>query len=110
MVFYLVNEYYEYYNCLSKNTIDNEFKKNDIYSKFYQYMKAKFHNPIFVYHKREQFQADVIKFTDPLMMQATKNVANLLVVLDVFEISVALLLSHTTQGCLKLKITLNSRG
>ena len=75
---------YAYYNDVSKQTIDEQFKKNDIYTKFYQYRKAKHHNPIYVYRKREQFQADVIKFPDPLMMKATNNVANLLVIIDVF--------------------------
>ena len=75
---------YEYYNDHSKQTIDEQFKKNDIYTKFYQYRKAKHHNPTYVYRKREQFQADVIKFPDPLMLEASKNVANLLIVIDVF--------------------------
>ena len=76
---------YKYYkNNFSKRTIEEQFKKNDIYTKFYQYRKAKHHNPIYVYRKREQFQADTVKFPDPLMMKATNNVGNLLVIIDVF--------------------------
>ena len=76
---------YKYYkNDISKRTINNQFKKNDIYTKFKQYRKARTHNPIYVYRKREQFQADCVKFPDPLMLQATENVGYLLVVIDIF--------------------------
>ena len=75
---------YEYYKDLSNKKIDDEFKKNDIYTKFYQYRKAKHHNPIYVYRKREQFQADSVKFPDPLMLKATNNIGYLLVIIDVF--------------------------
>ncbi len=47
---------YEYYKDLSNKKIDDEFKKNDIYTKFYQYRKAKHHNPIYVYRKRNSFK------------------------------------------------------
>lgn len=75
---------YDHYDRISKETIDEEFKKNDIYTRFYQYRRSKYHNPVYVYHKREQFQADTVVFSDPLMMKATKNVKYLLVVIDVF--------------------------
>ena len=43
-------------------------------------------NKLFSLHnrKRELWQADVVKFTDPLMLEATAGVANLLVIIDVF--------------------------
>lgn len=75
---------YDHYTALTKDDIDEQFKKNDIYTKFLQYKRAKHHNPVYVYRKRQQFQADTIKFTDRLMMRATGNVANLLVIIDVF--------------------------
>lgn len=75
---------YDYYNDLSKSVIDEEFKKNDIYSRFHQYRKSKHYNPTYVYKKRDQFQADCIFFKDALMMKATGNTAYLLVVIDVF--------------------------
>ena len=75
---------YDHYKNLSKVQIDEEFKKNDIYTRFRQYKRAKKHNPVYVYRKREQFQADVIKFTDQSMLRASGNVANLLVIIDVF--------------------------
>ena len=75
---------YEYYKDIDNKTIDNQFKKNNIYSRFKQYRRLKHHNPVYVYRKREQFQADTIKFNDPLMMRATGNVVYLLVIIDVF--------------------------
>ena len=62
--------------------IDEEFKKNDIYTKFMQYKRAKHHNPVYVYGKREQFQADTVKFPDPLMKKASRGITNLLVIID----------------------------
>lgn len=74
---------YDYYKDVGKNKVDEEFKKNDIYTKFKQYKRAKHHNPVYVYRKREQFQADIVKFQDPLMLKAS-GVSNLLVIIDVF--------------------------
>ena len=37
------------YNNLSKEVIDKEFFKNDIYSKFKPLRRAKFNNPVYVY-------------------------------------------------------------
>ena len=75
---------YEHYNDIGKQSIDNQFKKNDIYSRFKQYRRLKYYNPVYVYRKREQFQADTIVFNDPLMMQATGNIRYLLIVIDVY--------------------------
>lgn len=75
---------YDYYNELTKHQVDEELKKNDIYTKFLQYKRAKHHNPVYVYGKREQFQADTVKFPDPLMKKASRGNTNLLVIIDVF--------------------------
>ena len=72
------------YKDLDKKVIDDQFNKNDIYTRFYTFRKAKLHNPTYVYRKRELWQADVIKFPDPLMKKATGGIANLLVIIDVF--------------------------
>ena len=76
---------YEHYKDTPKQTIDKSFKKNDIYSRFFQYKRSKYHNPTYVYRKREQFQADIVMFSDPLMLAATKNTKYLLVVIDCFS-------------------------
>lgn len=57
--------------------MDDEFKNIDTYSQFKQYRRNKYHSPVYVYKKRQQFQADNIKFTDQYMLEATGNVANL---------------------------------
>jgi len=76
---------YDYYSKrLTKKQIDNEFKKIDIYSKFRQYKKPTNYSPIYVRKKRQCFEADIVKFTDRLMLEATKNVANLLTIIDCF--------------------------
>ena len=76
---------YEYYkHNTHQKDIDDEFKRNDIYSRFKQYKRAKHHNPVYVYKKREQFQADCIKFGDPLMLEATNQTTHLLVVIDIY--------------------------
>ena len=47
---------YEYYkHNTHQKDIDDEFKRNDIYSRFKQYKRAKHHNPVYVYKKRELF-------------------------------------------------------
>ena len=61
----------QHYKDLDKKTIEEAFTKNDIYTQFYQFRKAKFYNPTYVYRKRELWQADVVKFPDKMMMKAT---------------------------------------
>ena len=75
---------YDYYKGSPKEIIDKAFKKNNIYTKFFQYRRSKYHNPTYVYRKREQIQVDTIVFPDPLMLKATKNTKYLLVFIDVF--------------------------
>ena len=79
-------KYHSYwrYKDLDKKVIDDQFDKNDIYTRFYTFRKAKLHNPTYVYRKRELWQADVIKFPDPLMKKATGGIVNLLAIIDVF--------------------------
>ena len=74
---------YAYYNDESKKNIDQAFVKNNIYSQFRAYKKPGEYNPVYVYRKRQLFQADTVKFTDPLMQRATGK-ANLLVIIDAF--------------------------
>ena len=75
---------YEYYkDVLSKKFINEEYKKLDTYSKFKEYRRPKYFNPVYVHGKREQFEADVVKFNDRLMVDATGH-SNLLVLIDVF--------------------------
>ena len=75
---------YNEYKNLSRKQIDESFNFNDIYSRFKQYRKLKYDNPVYSRMKREQFQADVCYMTDKLLVQATKGYKYLLVVIDVF--------------------------
>lgn len=74
---------YTHYSDVSKKDIDQAFVKNDIYTKFHPYKKPREYNPVYVYRKRQLFQADTVKFTDPLMKKATGK-SNLLVIIDAF--------------------------
>ena len=76
---------YDYYknDNFSKSNIEEAFQKNDIYTRFVQYKRSKYHNPVYVANKRDQMQADIIMFTDPLMQEASKH-KYLLVVIDVY--------------------------
>ena len=64
------------YNSLTREDIDKEFFKNDIYTKFKPLRRSKYYNPVYVYRyrslcidyyflycirKRELWQADVVK-------------------------------------------------
>ena len=75
---------YAEYKNLKKEVIDENFASNDIYTRFKQFRRAKFHNPVFVYAKRAQWQADVCYFKDPAMINATGGFKFLLVVIDIF--------------------------
>jgi hypothetical protein len=77
-------KYRSYNNNVSKKEIEENFKHNEIYSRFKQFRKTKKQNPVYVYAKREQFQADVCFFNNPLMVKSTKGVKYLLVVIDVY--------------------------
>ena len=49
----------------TKKEIKKILSSNDIYTKYRRHKKARKYSPIFVYKKRELFQADVVFFTDP---------------------------------------------
>ena len=59
---------------LSSKKINNILEKNDIYTRFKRYRKPIKYSPIFVYKKRELFQADVIFFNDPDMIKVNDGV------------------------------------
>lgn len=75
---------YEKYRDLSKKQIDSSFHKNDIYTRFRQFRKAKFHNPVIVYKKRDQFQSDICYFNNDLLIHATGGYRYLLCTIDIF--------------------------
>ena len=65
--------------------IQNFLDKNDIYSRFKQHRKARKYSPIYVYKKRELFQADVVFFTDSDMVKANNGYKYLFTCIDCFS-------------------------
>ena len=51
---------------LKNEDIENFLSKNEIYTRFKQHRKASQYSPIYVYRKRELFQADVVFFTNEI--------------------------------------------
>ena len=47
-----------------KKIVNESFKKNDVYTRFKQIRRAKYFNPVYVYRKREQFQADIVFYQE----------------------------------------------
>ena len=70
------------YKNLGENVVDKSFAGN--IHLFKQFKRRKTHNPVYVYAKRDQWQADVCYFKDPLMINASGGFRFLLVVIDVF--------------------------
>lgn len=75
---------YAHYADVDKETIDKAFTKNDIYTKYAPYRKRKYHNPTYVWRKRELFQSDVVYIDDALMQEASGGHKYLLVIIDCF--------------------------
>ena len=72
-------------NNISKKEIEEFLSKNDIYSRYRQYRKPHKYSPIYVYKRRELFQADLVSFTNPQYVEANEGFKYLLTVIDVFS-------------------------
>ena len=70
---------------ISRKKIVKQLAKNEIFTRFKQHRKAKKYSPIFVYRKRELFQADVVFFTDPDMVRANEGFKYLFTCIDCFS-------------------------
>ena len=75
---------YAHYADTNKAIVDSAFSKNDVYTKYAPQRKRKYHNPTYVWRKRELFQSDVVYMNNPLMQEATGGYKYLLVVIDCF--------------------------
>ena len=64
-----INTVKDHNKNLSLEAISTKLAKNDIYTRFKQYRKPVKYSPIYVFKKRELFQADVVFFTDPEMIK-----------------------------------------
>ena len=68
----------------SKTEIQNFLNKNEIYTRFKQHRKTKRYSPIYVYQKRELFQADVVFFTNSDIVKANQGYKYLFTCIDCF--------------------------
>ena len=68
----------------TKDEISKHLRKNDIYTRYKQYKKSRKYSPIYVYKKRELFQADLVAFTNPEYIKANDGYKYLFTVIDVF--------------------------
>ena len=51
---------YRFFEYFSKGKVNDIFSKSDIYTRFKQDQKPRKYSPIYVYSRRELFQADVV--------------------------------------------------
>ncbi len=79
-----INRISEYNPTIKKGDIKFFLEKNDIYTRFKQHRKSRKYSPIYVYKKRELFQADVVFFTDPDMVKQNNGYRYLFTCIDCF--------------------------
>ena len=70
---------------VDKDEILSMLSKNEIYSRFKHHRKQRVYSPIYVYRKRELFQADVVFFTDADMITANDGYKYLFTCIDCFS-------------------------
>ena len=79
-----INRINEHNPTIKKANIQDFLEKNDIYTRFKQHRKTRKYSPIYVYKKRELFQADVVFFTDPDMVKQNDGYRYLFTCIDCF--------------------------
>ena len=77
------NIVYKAYPKISRKLLDKKLAESDVYSKFKRFKKIRT-SPIYVYRKRELFQADLAFFTEPEYIKANNGMRYLLVIIDCF--------------------------
>ena len=70
---------------IDRGKISSMLSKNEIYSRFKHHRKQRIYSPIYVYRKRELFQADVIFFTDADMVSVNDGFKYLFTCIDCFS-------------------------
>ena len=71
------------YGSKNEEIIDDALEQNDIYSRFKEYKRARKFSPIYIYAKRELFQADV-GFIDKEYAEASGGYKYIFAVIDCF--------------------------
>jgi hypothetical protein len=74
----------QYENEVTKKSADEFLAQNESYTRFRQHRKSKNYSPIYVYKKRELFQADVVFFTDENMVKENDGHKYLFTCIDCF--------------------------
>ena len=74
----------EHNPTLRKEAISEYLDGNDIYTRFKQHRNTKKFSPIYVFRKRELFQADVVFFTDKDMVKVNTGFRYLFTCIDCF--------------------------
>ena len=69
---------------LKNEDIENFLSKNEIYTRFKQHRKASQYSPIYVYRKRELFQADVVFFTNENIVAENNGFKYMFTCIDCF--------------------------
>ncbi len=69
---------------ISKKEIENILASNNVYTSFKRRKKSKQFSPIYVFKKRELWQADTVFFTNREMVAANDGVGFLFVIIDCF--------------------------
>ena len=75
---------YEYYPNISKKDIDEKLAFSETFTKYRPFRKLKQTSPVYVFYKRQLFQADLIFFTNKHQIQANDNYCYMLAVIDCF--------------------------
>ena len=70
---------------LTEREIKDFLNKSEVFSRFKKHKRARKYSPIFVYTKRELFQADVVFFTDPDMVKMNSGFKYLFTCIDCFS-------------------------
>ena len=74
----------QYNPNLRHEEIDNFLAKNEIYTRFKQHRKPSKYSPIYVYRKRELFQADVVFFTNEALVAENDGYKYMFTCIDCF--------------------------
>ena len=77
------NIVYKAFPNVPRKLIDKKLAESEIYTKFKEHKKIKT-SPVYVYNKRDLFQADLAFFTDPELIKASNGMRYLLVIIDCF--------------------------
>lgn len=80
-----VSQVHEYFPQLSLQSISKILSEVDVYTRFKKVKRQKKFSPIFVFDRRELWQADTVYFTNKDMVKANNGYAFLFTIIDCFS-------------------------